>query len=448
MAVDSEITKLVFTGNGSTVTAYPISFNFLDVAHVKVGLLNDAGAIVDLDENLYIVTASPAEVKTNPAISPDDSLVVYRLLPLTQPAVFPSSGAMSAAQIEQAFDRQAMISQQLARAIDGNGVYVSGEGDGALRDTYAWSDDAERATVKPRRMGQLGVQLDAEMLYRSGSASVGDWVLAVQGAVGPTGPQGIQGIQGAVGPPMNFRLTYNAAVTYFAGEVVTYAGDAWIALRTTINDTPGSSPSDWTLFASKGDVGPTGATVVGPTGPQGSVGNTGAQGAQGAASTVPGPQGIQGIQGIQGPAGPTGAASTIPGPTGPVSTVPGPMGPTGAASTVPGPAGETGPTGPKGSFVKTESGIYELACAEATRPYFFHVQPVGEELPPAFLETITGGVLRFNTSDGLHEMCLGVRREFPTWFMPRATEAQRAHSVEWWGNEYLPDESQRWEAGQ
>lgn len=355
---------------------------------------------------------------------------------------------MSAAQIEQAFDRQAMISQQLARAIDGNGVYVSGEGDGALRDTYAWADDAERATIKPRRMGQLGVQLDTEMLYRSGSASVGDWVLAVQGAVGPTGPQGIQGIQGAVGPPMNFRLTYNAATTYGAGEVVTYNGDAWIALRTTIADTPGSSPSDWTLFASKGDTGPTGETVIGPQGDTGLTGPTGADG----------PTGAIGPTGPTGPAGPTGPTATTPGPTGPTGPT-GPMGPTGAQGPdgnpgtyggdgIAGATGPMGPTGPKGSFVKTESGIYELACAEATRPYFFHVQKVGESIPPAFLETITGDVLRFATIDGKHEMCLGVRREFPTWFMPRATEAQRAHSVEWWGNEYLPDESKRWEAGQ
>ena len=104
-----------------------------------------------------------------------------------------------------------------------------------------------------------------------------------------------------------------------------------------------------------------------------------------------------------------------------------------------GPTGAVGPTGPKGSFVKTPSGIYELACAEATRPYFFHVRTVEDAIPPAFLETITGDVLRFASHDGRHELCLGIRREFPTWFMPRSNEKQRLHSIEFWNGEYLPE---------
>ena len=110
----------------------------------------------------------------------------------------------------------------------------------------------------------------------------------------------------------------------------------------------------------------------------------------------------------------------------------GSQGPTGPASTVP------GPTGPKGSFVKTQSGVYELACAEGTRPYFFHVRTVPEPIPSEFLETITGKLLRFPSHDGQHELCLAVRREFPDWFMPKSNERQRLHSVQWWGNEYLP----------
>ena len=151
-------------------------------------------------------------------------------------------------------------------------------------------------------------------------------------------------------------------------------------------------------------------------------------------------------RGPTGSQGPTGPASTVPGPTGPASTVPGPPGPTGPST--PGPTGRQGPTGPastvpgptgpKGSFVKTQSGVYELACAEGTRPYFFHVRTVPEPIPSEFLETITGKLLRFPSHDGQHELCLAVRREFPDWFMPKSNERQRLHSVQWWGNEYLP----------
>ena len=226
-----------------------------------------------------------------------------------------------------------------------------------------------------------------------------------------------------------------------------------------------------------GSQGPTGpaSTVPGPTGPASTVpgppgptgpstpGPTGRQGPTGPASTVPGPTGPAST--VPGPPGPTGPST--PGPTGPASTVPGPPGPTGPstpgptgpASTVPGPPGPTGPstpgptgrqgptgpastvpgpTGPKGSFVKTQSGVYELACAEGTRPYFFHVRTVPEPIPSEFLETITGKLLRFPSHDGQHELCLAVRREFPDWFMPKSNERQRLHSVQWWGNEYLP----------
>ena len=147
-------------------------------------------------------------------------------------------------------------------------------------------------------------------------------------------------------------------------------------------------------------------------GSEGPAGNDGAPGADGA-------DGAQGPQGDPGPAGADGAQ----GPQGD----PGPEGP----------AGPTGPEGPKGSFVSTRAGIYELACMEMTRPFFAHIGPKGEPLPEKFLAAITGPVFRFGSSDGRHELCFGVRAEFPTWFMPDADEAQRVHSVKFWNQEYL-----------
>lgn len=74
---------------------------------------------------------------------------------------------------------------------------------------------------------------------------------------------------------------------------------------------------------------------------------------------------------------------------------------------------------------------------EMTRPFFAHIGPKGEPLPEKFLAAITGEVFRFGSSDGRHELCFGVRAEFPTWFMPDADEAQRVHSVKFWNQEYL-----------
>lgn len=74
---------------------------------------------------------------------------------------------------------------------------------------------------------------------------------------------------------------------------------------------------------------------------------------------------------------------------------------------------------------------------EMTRPFFAHIGPKGEPLPEKFLAAITGPVFRFGSTDGRHELCFGVRAEFPTWFMPDADEAQRVHSVKFWNQEYL-----------
>ena len=494
MALESEISKLVYSGNGSTSVGYPITFPFLDPADVLVGIEDGEGNITNLDRDKYTVTSSPSQFTTTTAYDNTVRLAVYRQMALTQPYVFPLAGALSPAQLEQAFDRQMMLAQQLARAIDGNGVFFSGNGDGTLQDTYMWADATERGTIKPRRRGQLGIQINDNSVWRSDSASVGDWVLAALGATGPAGPTGGRGPTGIQGPPMTFKGAYNAGTQYVAGESVTRLGSAYIALRTSTGATPETSGSDWALFAVKGDtgsVGPTGsrgptgsvgastawltgagvpssglgvngdwylnsstggcyekvsgawvlkATFQGPTGACGPMGPTGRTGLTGSAGAM-GNRGPTGLRGLTGPTGPRGPSGGPTGPRGPTGTPgsPGTNGTNGAT----GSQGPQGPTGPKGSFVKTQSGIYELACAEGTRPYFFHIRETSEAIPTAFLETICGDVLRFPSHDGKHELCFGVRREFPDWFMPRSNERQMAHSLAFWNSEYLPNPAER-----
>lgn len=61
------------------------------------------------------------------------------------------------------------------------------------------------------------------------------------------------------------RGGYLNGVTYYRGNVVTWLGSSYIAKTTSINLTPNTNPSVWTLIAQKGDTGATGAT--GATGP-------------------------------------------------------------------------------------------------------------------------------------------------------------------------------------
>lgn len=74
---------------------------------------------------------------------------------------------------------------------------------------------------------------------------------------------------------------------------------------------------------------------------------------------------------------------------------------------------------------------------EMTRPMFAHIRAIDEALPPKFVAAITGTIFRFPSHDGQHELCMAVRAEFPDWLMPDANEAQRAHSIQFWNQEYL-----------
>ena len=165
---------------------------------------------------------------------------------------------------------------------------------------------------------------------------------------GPTGPF----VTGPTGPkPIEFKNTYSEFTTYNLGDLVTYNGSTWYSLQNNnIGNTPGVSPSQWTVFAQQGSTGPQGAgSNTGPTGPTGPV-ITGPTG-----PSVTGPTGPF-VTGPTGPVvtGPTGPSVT--GPTGPFVT--GPTGPSITGPTGPVVTGPTGPsvTGPTGPFVTGPTG--------------------------------------------------------------------------------------------
>jgi hypothetical protein len=55
---------------------------------------------------------------------------------------------------------------------------------------------------------------------------------------------------------------YSSVTNYIKGDIVTYLGSSYTALRETINDTPDVSELDWQLFASKGDNGIEGSSAI------------------------------------------------------------------------------------------------------------------------------------------------------------------------------------------
>lgn len=71
--------------------------------------------------------------------------------------------------------------------------------------------------------------------------------------------------------------------TYNADDLVTYAGETWRALRSSVSITPSATNNlDWERWAAKGIAGPTGpAGAAGPAGPAGATGPAGPAGANG-----------------------------------------------------------------------------------------------------------------------------------------------------------------------
>ena len=166
--------------------------------------------------------------------------------------------------------------------------------------------------------------------------------------------------------------------------------------------------------------------------------STGARGAPGS----PGTPGTNGTPGDPGGPGPTGVGD--PGPTGPDGSpgAPGPPGDPGGPPGPPGdpggigPTGPEGPPGPKDSVVQTSAGIYAFACMEGSRPLFVHVRRIDEGLPSKFLAAVGNSVLRFPSHDGEHELCVGVRSDFPDWFMPSKTSEQKRKADGFWGQAF------------
>ncbi len=124
------------------------------------------------------------------------------------------------------------------------------------------------------------------------------------GPQGPQGPEGAQGPQGLVGQTgaagLNWMGQWTANVLYSVKDAVQYGGSSYVAITSNID--PSFTPTNWSLFASRG--------ATGATGSQGSPGNDGPWGLQG----PQGPAGSTGPQGLQGPAGvPTAYVTRVPG---------------------------------------------------------------------------------------------------------------------------------------
>ena len=118
--LSSATSSLPYTGNASTSTRYPVTFAYQDPSHVKVARkLVGETVFTPWVSGWTLHEDAPIGITTTAAQAATTDLLIYRLVPLTQPADFPGAGAFDPAGMEQALDRLTMIAQQQQRLIHG-----------------------------------------------------------------------------------------------------------------------------------------------------------------------------------------------------------------------------------------------------------------------------------------------------------------------------------------
>ncbi len=140
MAVSTDTTRIVYVGNGSTVTPYAVTFRVQEVGQVRVSQrtnLEPDAPWTPITEGDYEVTLIPetglAEVRTAAAFDDESDLLIYRVVDFTQEREYPVSGPFPAKSHEGAIDKLTMLAQQLRAGLQSslqirNGSDQSGDG--------------------------------------------------------------------------------------------------------------------------------------------------------------------------------------------------------------------------------------------------------------------------------------------------------------------------------
>lgn len=234
MALDSTIAAIIYAGNASTSTPYPVPFTYLDSSHVVVsktlqgtGTVTVAAGVVTFSSaqsalvigsririagvNYEIATrASDTSFtfRTRPTISattfhhlesatelalttdytlgtsgvvtvaaiPATALVtIFRRTPVTQPTELPSAGALPSDSLELMADRLTMVAQELTSVVQGTGVGKADANGAPITDTATFADATARAAAVPTRVGQIGVQLSDKSVWTATATTAGAW---------------------------------------------------------------------------------------------------------------------------------------------------------------------------------------------------------------------------------------------------------------------------------
>ncbi|GAT35624.1 virulence protein PGP3-D [Terrimicrobium sacchariphilum] len=223
MSVQSDTSRIQYSGNASTVTPYPVPFYFFDDTDLRVVVTTSGGVDTTLALGTdYAVTGAGVEaggsLTTTAAIPNTSKVTIFRQVPMTQTTVYEENSDFPAKSHERALDRATMLAQQNSRTV-GRSLKVR-ESDGAKNDlttvansvigfggdsqprtftpaqlavwlnltqqvfgqgTKTWLTNSDRASAKPDFLGQVGVQLDNASLWVANGTSAGNWTDPVPG---------------------------------------------------------------------------------------------------------------------------------------------------------------------------------------------------------------------------------------------------------------------------
>jgi microcystin-dependent protein len=201
MAVQSGTSAAIYTGNNSVVTPYPVPFPYLLASDVYVAVrdADDQDTVLQqgVDYTLTPIedthgTITGGSVVTTIEYDNTWTVTVFRQVSLTQLTELPEAGPISSRVLEKAYDKAAMALQQIHRRVlalegtdDGGSVIVIPEGStgDVLQDVQTFANTAARGNAIPRRVGQLGVQIDDGTLWRSIGTGAGSWARQITESV-------------------------------------------------------------------------------------------------------------------------------------------------------------------------------------------------------------------------------------------------------------------------
>jgi hypothetical protein len=181
--ISTTSSSVSYTGNASTVTAYPIPFPFLAASHVAAFKTSSAGVVTplaigtdysvsgNLDSNGRITSG---DLRTVVALAGTETLTIRRVTPATQTMDLVDGGQLSAETLEGALDKMIMVAQESVRdALGGGETNVEVSGTGIVVQTAP-------ATFSSR---VIGVAAASGLSITNGDGVAGNPVIDLDGAV-------------------------------------------------------------------------------------------------------------------------------------------------------------------------------------------------------------------------------------------------------------------------